>query len=101
MKPLIFLVTFVALAACSQNPMAPSTPPNLPDLREARNPSTTGQPGASCGSQNALIQPNGFGTTGFTGAALVYAGSVNSHSNPNNPNAVSQYDVACYQLSNK
>lgn len=105
MKTLPFLAAIAFLTACAESPTAPSASPNTQPgpstLREARNPSTTGQPGASCGSQNALIQPNGFGTEGFTHAALVYAGSVDSHSNPNNPSAVAQYDVACYQLSNR
>ncbi len=103
MKSLPFLATLAVLAACAESPTAPSaqstTASNLPELRAARNPSTTGQPGASCQAQPT--GPNGFNSGGFIGAELVYAGSVNSHSNPNNPNAVSQYDVACFQLSNK
>jgi hypothetical protein len=43
-------------------------------------------------------QPNGFGTGGFANAEVHYAGSENTPSlNSNNPKAVSQYDVACYQ----
>lgn len=64
----------------------------------AGNPSGTGQPGASCQSQTTA--PAGFGTSGFTHAALVYAGSGKSVDHANSANAVSQYDVACYQLSN-
>src|SRR4051812_13089688 len=30
----------------------------------ARNPAGTGQPGAECGSANALIEPHGFTTQG-------------------------------------
>ncbi len=103
MKSLPFLAILAVLAACWQSPTAPSaqsnTPPNLSEVRAARNPSTTGQPGANC--ETEPTGPNGFNSGGFAGAKLVYAGSENSHSNPNNPNAVSQYDVACYQLSNK
>ena len=65
----------------------------------APNPSGTGQPNASCGSPNAFVQPNGFGTDGFAHAATVYAGSGKSVDHANSPHAVSQYDVACYQLT--
>jgi len=61
----------------------------------------SGQPNASCGSDNATVMPNGFNTDGFAHAALVYAGSDGTHSaeNANSSKAVSQYDVACYQLT--
>lgn len=64
----------------------------------ASNPSITGQPDQSCQSLSA--QPNGFTTTGFTNATLIYAGAGHSTVS-NNTQAVSQYDVACYQLSSK
>ena len=38
--------------------------------------------------------PNGFGTGGFTNAEGVYANMQNG-----NQHVVSQYDVACYQLT--
>jgi len=65
----------------------------------APNPSGTGQPSASCGAPNATVAPAGFGTSGFAHAETVYAGSGPSASHANSPNAVSQYDVACYQLT--
>ena len=65
----------------------------------APNPSGTGQPSASCGSPNATVAPNGFGTSGFAHAETVYAGSGPSADHANSPHAVSQYDVACYQLT--
>ena len=65
----------------------------------APNPSGTGQPNASCGSANAFVEPNGFGTSGFAHAETVYAGSGKSADHANSPHAVSQYDVACYQLT--
>jgi hypothetical protein len=111
MKPLHFLATLAVLAACAESPTAPSTEsamqPNLSvaqtaTIRAARNPSGTGQPGASCGSPNALTEPNGFGKDGFAIAEAHYAGSPGTPSLANgNSHAVSQYDVACYQLSNK
>jgi hypothetical protein len=53
------------------------------------------EPFAECGSTGAELNPAGFDSPGFAGAELVYAGSENSHSNPNNWHAVSQYDIAC------
>jgi len=111
MKPLALLPTLVMLAACAQSPTAPSTQSDMranllvvPSgaVLAARNPAGTGQPGASCGSDNALTEPNGFGTKGFANAESRYAGSDGTPSLANgNSHAVSQYDVACYQLSNK
>lgn len=64
----------------------------------APNPGGTGQPSQSCEAQPS--GPNGFNTAGFNHATTVYAGSGASTAS-NNTHAVSQYDVACYQLSNK
>jgi len=109
MKPLTFLFGLAALAACA-SPTAPSAQPNTRSnlltvpgaVSAARNPSGTGQPGASCGSANAQTEPHGFGTAGFAHAETVYAGSDGTPSQANgSSHAVSQYDVACYQLSNK
>ena len=111
MKVLPVVLTVAVLAACAESPTAPSAQPNTHSnsLRvatvtasAARNPSGTGQPGASCGSANAMTEPKGFGTAGFAHAETVYAGSDGTPSQANgNSHAVSQYDVACYQLSNK
>jgi hypothetical protein len=66
----------------------------------AGNPSGSGQPSASCGSSNATMMPNGFTTAGFANAGTHYAGSPGTPSAANgNPHAVSQYDVACYQVT--
>jgi len=109
MKSLTLLFGLAALAACA-SPTAPSAQPNtrssfltVPNgAVSARNPSGTGQPGASCGSANAQTEPRGFGTDGFAHAETVYAGSDGTPSQANgSSHAVSQYDVACYQLSNK
>jgi len=111
MKLLPLLLTVAVLAACAESPTAPSAQPNARSnlmiaptvpVSAARNPAGTGQPGASCGSANALTEPKGFGTAGFAHAETVYAGSDGTPSQANgNSHAVSQYDVACYQLSNK
>ena len=62
----------------------------------AGNPSSTGQPNSSC--EESTTAPRGFSSGGFAKAELDYAGSENSHS-ADNSHAVSQYDVACYQLT--
>ena len=67
----------------------------------ASNPSGTGQPSQSCqaeptGPAGLLSTTNGFATR----AVNVYAGSPGTPSLANgNAAAVSQYDVACYQVS--
>lgn len=62
-----------------------------------------GQPNQSCGSSTAPNTPgnassasgSAFNPNGQAGS--VYAGQ--QPQNSNNPNAVSQYDVACFQVS--
>ncbi len=60
---------------------------------------STGQPSQSCqaffGDAGPFIPP-GFNTAGFIHATTVYAGAGHSLIS-NNPKAVSQYDVACFQ----
>ena len=65
----------------------------------AANPNGTGQPNQSCGSSGATTMPNGFNTAGFSHAETVYAGSGVSATTAHSDHAVSQYDVACYQLT--
>jgi hypothetical protein len=66
------------------------------------NPSGTGQPSQSCQAepltpgQAASASGSAFNTSGMAGT--VYAGT--QPQNSNNPMSVSQYDVACYQVSN-
>jgi hypothetical protein len=62
------------------------------------NPNGTRQPSQSCqaeptGPPGIISTTNGFATR----AVNVYAGS--APQNSNNPKSVSQYDVACYQVS--
>jgi hypothetical protein len=69
----------------------------------AASPGTQGQPNQSCESANAQSTPgnaasapgSAFNPNGQAGS--VYAGQ--QPQNSNNPNAVSQYDVACFQVS--
>jgi len=88
------LVTaFVTLSpvgvALADNPHSPANP----------NGPATGQPNQSAEDQIAAggTQPAGFNTGGFANAQTHYAAGI-EHSK--NPKAVSQYDVAAFQLSN-
>jgi len=66
----------------------------------APNPAGTGQPGAECGEEGATSMPAGFLTDGFANAEANYAGSDGTPSlNSGNDHAVSQYDIACYQVT--
>jgi hypothetical protein len=57
----------------------------------APNPSGTGQPSQECGDPGATSQPAGFGTSGFANAESHYADGTGHN--------VSQYDVACFQVT--
>jgi hypothetical protein len=66
----------------------------------APNPAGTGQPGAECGEPGATLEPAGFLTGGFANAEAHYAGSDGTPSLAHgSAKAVSQYDVACYQVT--
>ena len=70
----------------------------------ASNPSSTGQPSQTCLSGTAPMEPgnaasapgSAFNENGGTAGGM-YAGS--QPQNSHNPKSVSQYDVACYQVS--
>lgn len=65
------------------------------------SPNGPGQPSMSCGAPGAELMPNGFATDGFAHAGTVYAGSDGTASllHANSPHAVSQYDMACFQVT--
>lgn len=64
----------------------------------AANPNGTGQPGQDCSQQSS--SPNGFNTAGFAKAAAVYANHLSQGgTSSGNGQVVSQYDVACFQVS--
>jgi hypothetical protein len=66
----------------------------------ANSTGNQGQPSQSCQSffgNAGPFTPSGFNTAGFNHAITVYAGA--QPQNSNNPNAVSQYDVACFQAA--
>jgi len=66
----------------------------------AGNPSGTGQPSAGCGDENATVMPHGFTTGGFATAESNYANPDSTGGQASgNWHVVSQYDVACYQLT--
>jgi hypothetical protein len=102
MKQWSLVAGIALLAACANGPTQPDIQSTPRFSRVPGNPAGTGQPGAECGEENALNEPTGFGTGGFGIAEAKYAGSDDTPSlNSNNPDAVSQYDVACYQISNR
>lgn len=73
----------------------------------ASNPNGTGQPSQTCLSSAAPTEPgnaaaapgSAFNETGPGKAGTVYAGNGVSATTARSGNAVSQYDVACYQVS--
>ncbi len=67
----------------------------------ATSTGTPGQPNQSCQSvfPTGPLTPQGFNTNGFTNATNVYAGSGQTTLTPANSHAVSQYDVACFQVA--
>jgi hypothetical protein len=73
----------------------------------AGNPSGTGQPSQSCLSSTAPNEPghsanapgSAFNESGPGRAGTVYAGNGVSATTAGSPHAVSQYDVACFQVS--
>jgi hypothetical protein len=95
-KPMCSLLgTVVALAVAA----APAL--------SASNPSGTGQPSQTCLSSTAANEPgqaakapgSAFNETGPGTAGTVYAGNGISATTAGSSKAVSQYDVACYQVS--
>ena len=73
----------------------------------ASNPSGTGQPSQTCLNSTAPSEPgqsagapgSAFNETGPGTAGVVYAGNGVSATTAGSTNAVSQYDVACFQVS--
>ncbi len=67
----------------------------------AVSPGTMGQPDQSCQSvfPSGPLSPQGFNTAGFANAGNVYAGSGQNTQTPSNSHAVSQYDVACFEVA--
>lgn len=73
--------------------------PPITSVFAAGNPNGTGQPSQTCLSNSAPSAPgSAFNENGGT-AGSVYAGNGVSADHANSSNAVSQYDVACFQVS--
>ena len=78
---------------------------SVPALALAASPGTGGQPSQSCQNPNTSTTPgnassapgSAFNPSGTAGG--VYAG--NQPQSQKNPKSVSQYDVACFQLSSR
>lgn len=87
---IVILIVLVMALALASTALADST-------------GNTGQPNQTCGSSNAQMTPgsavnapgSAFNPNGVAGG--VYAGE--QPQNSGNPNSVSQYDVACFQVS--
>jgi hypothetical protein len=70
----------------------------IPAIAANPHDGSTGQPNQSCEDQPS--GPPGFNSPGFEIAESHYAGEgPGSTLHANSDNAVSQYDVACFQLS--
>lgn len=73
----------------------------------ASNPSGHGQPSQTCLSDSAPMEPgnaanaggSAFNESGPGVAGTMYAGNGANTNTPANGSAVSQYDVACFQVS--
>jgi hypothetical protein len=69
----------------------------------AGNPAGTGQPSQECGEDNAALRPGN--SSAALGSAFNSDGVAGTHyageqpQNSVNPKSVSQYDVACFQVS--
>jgi hypothetical protein len=101
MKPLVVRLGTLAVTGALAGGLALAT---TGTAAAATNPSGTGQPNQTCLSSTAPSEPgsagsapgSAFNENGGT-AGGVYAGE--QPQNSVNPNSVSQYDVACYQVS--
>jgi hypothetical protein len=111
MRKLLVTVTILGVVALSVTGIALAADPH-----SIANGNPTGQPSQSCGSATALSNPGGLVTQSNPGAPFlnsngvsggVYAngpgtggpGTATGTGHITNSNAVSQYDVACYQVS--
>ncbi len=83
----LFAVGMISVAFADPSPNGPGQP---------------GAPGTTCGSPGAENSPPGLLTDAFLNiASLRYAGSPDTPSaeNANSIHAISQYDIACFQVT--
>ena len=96
---IVVLLPAMALAGPHTQP-APPTPG--PGWTHSNGPTTTGQPGAECGDEDALFTPGQSSTA--PGSAFNPLGTAHSHyageqpQNSRNTVSVSQYDSACLHV---
>jgi hypothetical protein len=98
----LILLLVVGLAAFGMVSVAFANPsPNGPGQPGAIALGQPGYPGTTCGGPGAENSPPGFNTAGFANAGAHYAGSDGTPSleHANSPHAISQYDIACYQVT--
>ena len=110
MKALLALIAVVAIPTVTAGCGGVEPEDSISETQQAIVSPTTGQPGAptvTCGSPGATMTPGSsanaqgspFNANGQAGA--VYAGNPGTASlaNANSTAAVSQYDVACFQVT--
>jgi hypothetical protein len=87
-----FLVAIPSVAFADTSPNGPGQP-GAPGTT-CGNANTSSMPGNSVNANGSVFNPNGQ-------AGTVYAGNPGTASaaNANSPNAVSQYDIACFQVT--
>jgi hypothetical protein len=82
----MLLLGIVGIAAAADPHSGGTGQPN----QSCQNPATSTTPGNATNAPGSAFNPSGV-------AGGVYAGTQSQNSN--NPNSVSQYDVACFQVS--
>jgi hypothetical protein len=89
----------IAMSLCTAGSVWATPSPN--------GPGQPGAPGTTCGSMNASVTPGNAGSASGSpfnpsgNAGLHYAGNPGTASlaNANSAHAVSQYDIACFQVT--
>ncbi len=103
MKRMLILVLIAGLVAFGTINVAFANPsPNGPGQPGAIADGQPGAPGTTCGSPGAENSPPGQLKYAFLNIATAhYAGSPDTPSleHANSPHAISQYDIACYQVT--
>ena len=90
-RTLVVVFTTAALAFGGATAAFASNPPGAGQPSQScENPATSTTPGQSASAPGSAFNPDGQ-------AGSVYAGE--QPQNSNNPQSVSQYDVACFQVS--
>ncbi len=103
MKKIVLFILIAGLVAFGTISLASANPsPNGPGQPGAIQVGQPGYPGTTCGSPGAENSPPGQLTDAFLNIATQrYAGTPGtpSYDHANSPHAISQYDIACYQVT--